>query len=333
MKSMVRKLIPFFIFFGFILSILSFDKHPQNPKPPKLRTIIIDPGHGGADHGTHGLVSTEKDVTLDISLKLGKAIQEEYPDIKVIYTRTSDMLPGGGDDYRPALLVRAEIANKAKGDLFICIHCNSNGHPPGGYYAKRVIGHKKKTVYVGSGKKKHKKVINAPIYESYWLKNMHVGTESYIWKADRSGNKIDAINEADTDEGGADLEDSTITAIFDMNSAEAKIRAQLYEKKFFDNSFLFASLVEEEFKKTGRESWGVKQRDKDIRVLQATGMPSVLIETGFLTNKEEEEYLNSDKGQEEVVDDIMNALRRYKEALENARGAGAASSNPDQNAK
>jgi N-acetylmuramoyl-L-alanine amidase len=330
---MMRTVLPFFIFIGFIFSILSFNKHPQNFKAPKIRTIIIDPGHGGADHGTHGLISTEKDITLEISLKLGKAIQEEYPDMKIVYTRTSDVLPGGGDDYRPALRVRAEIANKAKGDLFICVHCNSNGHPAGGYYEKRVIGHKKKTVYVGSGKKKHKKVINAPIYESYWVKNMHVGTESYIWKADRSGYKADAINERDNDEGGADLEDSTITAVFDMNSAEAKIRAQLYEKKFFDNSFLFASMVEEEFKKAGRESWGVKQRDKGIQVLQATGMPSVLIETGFLTNKEEEEYLNSDKGQEEVVEEILNALRRYKDTLESTRNSSGAVNTPQDQAE
>lgn len=317
----MRKAFAFFILFGTLCAITSYKPGPGYPKPPKIRTIIIDPGHGGADHGAHGLISTEKEVALDISLKLGKMIQDEFPDIKIVFTRTTDVLPGGGDDYRPALRVRADIANKSKGDLFICIHCNSNGHPAGGYYAKRVIGHKKKTVYVGSGKKKRKKTINAPIYESYWLKNTHVGTESYIWKADRSGHKADAINETD-DEGSADIEDSTNAGIFDMTTPEAKIRAQLYEKKFFDNSFLFASLVEDEFKKTGRESWGVKQRDKGIQVLQATGMPSVLIETGFLTNKEEEEYLNSDKGQDEVVDDIMNALRRYKDQIEAAHSSG-----------
>jgi N-acetylmuramoyl-L-alanine amidase len=53
-----------------------------------------------------------------------------------------------------------------------------------------------------------------------------------------------------------------------------------------------------------------------IQVLQATGMPSVLIEVGFLSNKEEEEYLNSNKGQDEVVQNIMDALDRYKNQLE-----------------
>ena len=74
--------------------------------------------------------------------------------------------------------------------------------------------------------------------------------------------------------------------------------------------------MENEFVKAGRHSDGVMQRDEGIRVLQATGMPSVLIETGFLTNEEEEKYLNSEEGQNEIVEDIMRALRRYKNTLE-----------------
>jgi len=70
--------------------------------------------------------------------------------------------------------------------------------------------------------------------------------------------------------------------------------------------------VEKQFVDSGRVSRGVKQRnDKGIWVLQATGMPSILIELGFITNKEEEEYLNSEKGQATIVENIMNALRAY----------------------
>ncbi len=308
---MIRAFALFLILSAIICPFASFNNHPA--KAAKIRTVIIDPGHGGVDHGTHGLISTEKDVTLELSLKLGKAFEDSFPDIKIVYTRTSDMLPGGGDDYRAALRVRAEIANKAKGDLFICIHCNSNGHPPGGYYAKRVIGYKKRIEYVGRGKRKRKKLVNAPVYQSYWQVNTKTGTASYIWKADRSGIKGEAINE--TDEGGEDIEDSTGVA-FDMTSPEAKIRAQLYEKRFFNNSALFASFVQDEFEKSGRGNEGVLQRDKGIQVLQATGMPSVLIETGYLTNKEEEEYLNSDRGQAEVVQNILDAFRRYKDTIE-----------------
>ena len=103
---------------------------------------------------------------------------------------------------------------------------------------------------------------------------------------------------------------------FDLSSPEARMRASLYEKKYFDNSALFATMVEESFAAAGRQSYGVKQRDKGIQVLQATGMPSVLIEVGFLSNKEEEEYLNSDKGQDEVVQNIVDALDRYKNQVE-----------------
>jgi N-acetylmuramoyl-L-alanine amidase len=84
-------------------------------------------------------------------------------------------------------------------------------------------------------------------------------------------------------------------------------------------SAIFASRVNDEFQKSGRKTLGVQQRDKGIQVLQATGMPSVLIETGYLTNKEEEEYLNSDAGQDEVVQDIIDALKRYKLQIEGTR--------------
>jgi N-acetylmuramoyl-L-alanine amidase len=142
---------------------------------------------------------------------------------------------------------------------------------------------------------------------------MRVGTETYIWKAGKQDNKTDAISERD--ESGEDVTDSTDES-FDMSSPEARMRAQLYEKKFFDNSALFASLVEQSFAAAGRQSYGVKQRDVGIQVLQATGMPSVLIEVGFLSNKEEEEYLNSNNGQNEVVQNILDAFKRYKEQLE-----------------
>jgi N-acetylmuramoyl-L-alanine amidase len=307
--DMIKKMLAFFLLAAVGCSFLSFTGHRDNPRPAKLRTIIIDPGHGGLDPGTKGLISKEKDVALDISLKLGDAIQKEFPDIRIVYTRTTDILPGNAATLKEGLLNRADIANKAKGDLFICIHCNATRQPAGGYYAKRVIGHKKAIRYV----KKKKKLVTVPIYESYWVKNTRIGTETYIWKADRSTNKSDAINEES--EGEEDISDSANLA-FDLSSPEGKMRAQLYEKRFFANSALFASLVEDEFQKTGRVSEGVKQRDEGIRVLQATGMPSVLIETGFLTNKEEEEYLNSEKGQEEVVTDIIEALKRYKEQVE-----------------
>jgi len=303
---------------GVFCSIPSFIVPLAPPKSPKqkqvLRTIIIDPGHGGFDPGTSGLFSKEKDVALEISLKLGKLIQEEFPDIKLVYTRTTDIMPGNMPTKNQGLHYRAEVANKSHGDLFICIHANNDGHSPGTYPVKRVIGHK----MTGKGRRRKR----VPIYETYYVKNTRVGTGSYIWKADRSGFKGSAINERDEASGGESLGDSTAEA-FDMSSPEARVRAQLYEKKYFASSALFATLVESEFVKSGRHSDGVMQRDEGIQVLQATGMPSVLIETGFLSNKEEEEFLNSEDGQNEIARNIVDALKRYKDGLEGVRtGSG-----------
>jgi N-acetylmuramoyl-L-alanine amidase len=118
-----------------------------------------------------------------------------------------------------------------------------------------------------------------------------------------------------------DMGDSAASP-FDMSSPEARIRAQLYEKKYFANSAYLATLIQNEFVKAGRVNEGVQQRDVGLWVLEATGMPSVLVETGYLTNQEEEEYLNSKEGQNEVVRNIVDALKGYKDKLE---GRGDAS--------
>lgn len=170
-------------------------------------------------------------------------------------------------------------------------------------------------------------MVTVPIYESYWVKNMRIGASVLIWKSEKISDKINAINQ-NSEEGGGEFEDSASNTApeFDVESPEAKIRAQLYEQKYFKKSALFGQMVVEEFAKAGRTTLGVYQRDKGIQVLQATGMPSVLIETGYLTNKEEEEYLNSDKGQNEVVSNIVDALKRYKFQMEGAKPGSASPS-------
>ena len=285
---------------------------PHPAQKGTIRTVIIDPGHGGFDTGTKGLYSKESAIALAISLKLGKAMAEEFPDIKQVFTRTTDIMPGGGSTIASGLNYRAGLANRSKGDLFIAIHCNNDGHPAGPFTIHRLIGHK----YVGKGKRRHR----VPIYESYTGHHTRKGTESYIWKADRGGFKGSAISQRGEGEGdGTDStgeNDAADSTAFDMSSPEAMMRSALYEKKYFANSALFATLVEEEYTRSGRNSEGVKQRDEGIRVLQATGMPSVLTEVGFLSSVEEEDYLNSEEGQNEVVRNIMDAFRRYKATLE-----------------
>jgi N-acetylmuramoyl-L-alanine amidase len=103
----------------------------------------------------------------------------------------------------------------------------------------------------------------------------------------------------------------------DPSDPAEKARMLIYAQHYFRKSYDLADLVEKEFISTGRVSRGVKQRnDTGIWVLQATGMPSILVEIGFISNKEEEEYINSEKGQEEIVEDLVSAFRSYKEKLE-----------------
>ena len=260
-----------------------------------ITTIIIDPGHGGKDQGARGLISTEAQICLEIGLRLGKLIEKNLPGIKVLYTRTTDIIPGNALEKNQGLRNRAEFANQSGADLFVSIHVN----------AARKIAHKVPNGYryVGKGSKRRK----VQAYRTTYTANPAKGTETYIWAADESGHKTTMIK-LDTEFGE---NDSTIV-IPEINDPVMKAFQLLYAKKFFQNSLQFASLIEFEFEKQGRVSRGVKQRnDVGIWVLHATGMPSVLVETGFISNKEEEEYLNSDKGQEEIVNNILDALKSY----------------------
>lgn len=102
-----------------ILVLAAF--HPVNRRDYKIDKVVIDPGHGGKDPGTHGVISKEKDVALGIALKLGEIINENLPDVKVVYTRD--------DDSFPELHSRADLANDQDADLFISIHANWVANP------------------------------------------------------------------------------------------------------------------------------------------------------------------------------------------------------------
>jgi len=305
---MIRKTAALLTLSGIAVGLQSFNRI-RSPQKPSMHTVIIDPGHGGFDPGTHGLFSKEKNVALNISLKLGKAIRQEYPDIKVVYTRTTDIMPGNKPTIAEGIRYRAELANRAHGDLFICIHCNSNGQPAGKYPVRELTGYRT----IGRGWRKRK----VPVYRTRLVANETRGTATYIWKADRSLPKGVAIRQRNGENMG-----DTENKAFDLSTPEARMSALLYEKKYFENSALFGSLVEQAFVRSGRRSEGLLQRQIGIGVLQATGMPSVLIETGYLTNRQEERYLNSKKGQEQVVADIMAAFRQYaKETFGEHRAA------------
>ena len=293
----------------------AFKTAPVPVQRKGVKTIIIDPGHGGRDPGARGAFTTEAKICLSVGLKLGKAIEERFPGIKILYTRTTDIIPGNKPDKNQGLRYRAEFANQSGGDLFIAIHVNSapriKHRVPSGYR------------WVGKGKKRRK--VQTSRY--YSTPNPAHGTETFIWAADRSQDKSGTITP--DDEFGED--DSTIV-IPDINDPVMKAFQLLYAKKYFESSLHFANLIEAEFVKEGRFSRGVKQRnDKGIWVLQATGMPSVLIEPGFISDKEEEEYLDSEKGQTEIVHNIMDALANYIASKEKAPASSGGKSPDSKN--
>ena len=109
------------VWFLLCLSVLFFLQTgmicAQNQQGSALKKVVIDPGHGGKDPGANGARSKEKDIVLEISLRLGKMINDKFPDVEVIYTRKTDVFI--------ELDKRGDIANKAHANLFISIHANS----------------------------------------------------------------------------------------------------------------------------------------------------------------------------------------------------------------
>jgi N-acetylmuramoyl-L-alanine amidase len=234
--------------------------------PPefKVDVIVIDAGHGGKDHGTSGKVMKEKDLALKIALKVGSYIEKNVPGVKVIYTRK--------DDRYLSLDERAEIANKAKADLFICIHANAN---PNGQAS---------------------------------------GTETYVMGLHKDENNLTVAKRENSvillDENYEERYEG-----FDPNSPESYILFTLTQSAYQASSLSFAKKVEDQFrKKAGRSSRGVKQAG--FLVLWRTTMPSVLIETGFLSNSGEEKFLSTEEGQDLISSGIYRAFKEYKAEVE-----------------
>jgi len=308
-----------FLLFSFFLSIILLSFTRENSPLPKatVRTLIIDPGHGGIDPGAHGLFSNEADVALAVSLKFGKALEKEFPDLKIIYTRTTDILPGNKRTRDEGLRYRADLANQSGADLFIAIHCNAIGRGAGGWYEKVVVGRTAKTRYVKRKGKRVKETYYVNRYTTVWRENITKGTETYIWAVSKNDDKISSINKNENMEDYAEMDSTSTLTLPDPSDPAEKARMLIYAQHYFRKSLELADLVEKEFVSTGRESRGVKQRNnKGIWVLQATGMPSILVEIGFITNRDEEKYINSDDGQNEIVSNLVNAFRAYKEKIE-----------------
>lgn len=253
--------------FLFIL-FTSFRSNSEVGPSYKIRTVVIDAGHGGYDQGCSGNNFLEKNVALNLSLKLGAMIEKNYPDVKVIYTRKTDVFV--------ELHERADIANRNKADLFICIHCNANPS-------------------------------SSPFGTETYVMGLHK-TEANLTVAKRENDVILMENNYSQHYDGFDPANPASHIIFSLN-----------QHAFMEQSVLFASSIEKYLKSnSNRSSRGVKQAG--FLVLWKTSMPSVLIETGFLTNSSDEKFLGSDEGQKSIAESIYFAFRDYKNDMENNSG-------------
>ncbi|MDR0572489.1 MAG: N-acetylmuramoyl-L-alanine amidase [Tannerella sp.] len=249
-----------YITITFLLSLLKIQAQ-------KDFVIVIDPGHGGKDSGCVGAISKEKSINLAVSLQLGELIEQNHKDVKIIYTRKTDV-------FIP-LDERANIANRNKADLFVSIHVNS----------------------VKKG--------NAS------------GAETYTIGLANSDENLDV---AMRENSVILMEDDYLRKYegFDPKSTESYIIFEFIQNKHMEQSVLLASEIQKSFVRSKRENRGVRQAG--LLVLRKTSMPSVLIELGFLSNRNEERFIASKEGQTILAQSIYNAFSNYKKDYDRKLG-------------
>ncbi len=240
--------------------------------PPAQFTVVLDAGHGGSDPGNLGTgryKRTEKDISLDVTLLVGKYIEENFPEIKLVYTRKGDTFP--------TLHKRVEIANNAKADLFLSIHCNAAEN-------KSAFG--TETFVMGLHK-----------------------TEESLKVAMRENATIFLEKDYEKTYQGFDPKDPDTYIILSMR-----------ENTYLDQSISLAKKVQDQFRaRVGRKDRGVKQAGH--YVTSFTNMPAILVELGFLSNSEEEDYLHSDDGQTYMASAIYRAFKEFKDKAESGKSS------------
>ncbi|MBI3192846.1 MAG: N-acetylmuramoyl-L-alanine amidase [Ignavibacteriae bacterium] len=241
----------------------------------KLDCIVIDAGHGGHDPGTIGVKKTkEKDVTLAVATKLGKLLEQNMQDVKIVYTRKTDTFI---ELYR-----RGQIANDAGGKLFISIHCNAARKKP----------------------------------------SKPNGFEIYLL---RPGKTEDAVHIAAQENEVVKLEENYEQRYQELTE-EQFILVTMAQSAYVKYSEQFAGILQSEMKRLlPVKDNGVKQAG--FFVLVGASMPNVLIETGYLSNKKEEQFLKSIKGQDQLAAAIYQGIKKYKLEYEKSLDEGASNGN------
>lgn len=259
-------------------------KNPENNPPQTsqsnktFKLVVIDPGHGGNLPGARGRTTVEKDITLQVGKRLKEAIEKEMPGVKAMLTRETDVdVP---------FHERTALANKNHADLFISIHCNSAD------VDRRVKGK--------NGR-----------YTTRTIRNPGVsGTETFVCgfnRLQRGESEVAVRENADIlfeenyqeNYGG-----------FDPNDPSTYIIFSLMKRTYRDKSIRFATHIQNEYVKKGRPNRGVQELS--LAVLASAAMPAVLTEIGFISNPDEEQFMASEAGQNEIVGNLVDAIKQYK---------------------
>ena len=236
-----------------------------NASNNKKFVLVIDAGHGGHDAGAVGSISKEKDLTLRYALAFGAIVERNCPDVSVVYTRKKDVFV--------ELWRRAEIANKAKADLFVSVHINAvaRGRTARGY----------QTYTLGKGE---------------------------------SGTAMDTNLDVAKRENSVILMEPNYQQIYqgyDPNSPESDIIFEFIQDNNMERSVELSKLMQRHIcRSTGRQDMGAHQ--KNLAVLRLSAMPGCLMELGFISTPDEEQFLNSDQAVNLYTQGFYNAFMAYK---------------------
>ncbi len=239
-----------------------------------LKTVVIDPGHGGKDPGALGKTrkTDEKHIVLSVSKKLGEKIKAAYPDVKVVYTRSTDVFV--------ELKERANIAKRNKADLFISVHCNSAENTRAFGASAWILG--------------PKSTRNPKNTSNYFEKSQSVAQRE---------NSVMLLE----DDYKTSYQD------FDPESAESVISSNLLWMANYENSLMFAAEYDSYIHKAPYRVSGHTGIHQDVfYLLWATNMPSALLEIGFISNPSDYAVMSTADGQEKIAQSIFNAFSNYK---------------------
>lgn len=254
----------------------------QNVSGQGLKTVVIDPGHGGKDPGAPGKSKStaEKNIVLNISKLFGYKIKAEYPDVKVVYTRSTDVFV--------ELKERANIAKRNNADLFISVHCNSSTNSKAFGASAHILGPKS---------------------------NNPKNTSDYFEKSKSVAQRENSVMLLEDDY-------QTAYQDFDPNSPEAVISHSLLWQANYGNSLLFAAEYDAQIHKAPYRVSNYTGIHQDVfYLLWATNMPAALLEVGFLSNPSDYAVLSTADGQEKIAKSLFNAFKSYKEKYDASVGA------------